>query len=188
GGASGIANRRFGTMGAVTSALRAIYRHLAAQASPEVKSFIRRVRARVVSPPVIEFIAADIVNNCNLRCPFCLVDYNQVKRTDLMTEDTFRALIRLAPAVPTGSFWLSCLHEPTLHPKLGDFIEIIPQKFRRKFWFTTNLARPLSDALLTTLAVSGFHHINISFDSMDESLFPILRKHGHLNVFLQNLE
>ena len=29
-------------------------------------------------PSMIEYIAADIVNNCNLRCPFCLVDYEKV--------------------------------------------------------------------------------------------------------------
>jgi hypothetical protein len=27
------------------------------------------------TPPLFNYIAADIVNNCNLRCPFCVVDY-----------------------------------------------------------------------------------------------------------------
>ncbi|HEX6464987.1 MAG TPA: radical SAM protein, partial [Vicinamibacterales bacterium] len=155
-----------------------------------MKKSLRRALGRFARPPqtVIEFIAADIVNNCNLRCPFCLVDYDQVKRTELMTENTFRSLIRLAPAVPDGGFWLSCLHEPTLHPKLADFIELIPPAFRKKFWFTTNLARPLPDTLVSTLAASGLHHINVSFDSRDELLFAVLRKHGRLKVFLENLE
>ena len=72
-----------------------------------------------------------------------------------MTEQTFRALIRLAPAVPDGGFWLSCLHAPTLHPMLGDFIELIPQAFRKKFWFTTNLTRPLCAAAGVTRPGSG---------------------------------
>jgi len=160
-----------------------------------IRSVAHRVRARLFPPPpvpqeshVFEFIAADIVNNCNLRCPFCLVDYSQVKSTNLMSEETFRALIRLAPAVPLAGFWLSCLHEPTLHPKLGEFIQLIPLNQRRKFWFTTNLVRPLPDALIETIAGSGFHHINVSYDSFDEDVFAMLRKHGRLKMFRHNLD
>jgi MoaA/NifB/PqqE/SkfB family radical SAM enzyme len=144
-----------------------------------------RLRRRV---SVIEYIAADIVNNCNLRCPFCLVDYDQVKSTNLMSEDTFRSLIRLAPVVPEAGFWLSCLHEPTLHPHLREFIEMIPRAQRRKFWFTTNLTRPLPDTLVSVLARSGLHHLNISCDTFDADLFAVLRKHGRLKAFRENLD
>jgi len=155
-----------------------------------IRSGARRVHAHLFPPKplVFEYIAADIVNNCNLRCPFCLVDYGQVKNTNLMSEETFKALIRLAPAVPTAGFWLSCLHEPTLHPKLGEFIQLIPQDQRHKFWFTTNLTRPLPDELITTIAQSGLHHINVSYDSFDEEVFAMLRKHGRLKMFRQNLD
>ena len=151
---------------------------------------VRRARARLfpAHEPLIDYLAADIVNNCNLRCPFCLVDYDQVKSTNLMTEETFRALIRLAPAVREGGFWLSCLHEPTLHPRLGDFINLIPHDQRKKFWFTTNLTRPLPDALIETFAGAGLHHINVSLDSLNDELFAMLRKHGRLKVFRQNLD
>jgi MoaA/NifB/PqqE/SkfB family radical SAM enzyme len=148
-------------------------------------------RLRHASEPrreLIEYIAADIVNNCNLRCPFCLVDYSQVRRTDLMDEATFRALISLAPAVPRGGFWLSCLHEPTLHPRLVEYLSWIPEPHREKFWFTTNLARPLSDTELEAIATSGLHHINVSLDSFNAELFAILRKHGRVAVFRDNLE
>jgi len=138
--------------------------------------------------PLFDYIAADIVNNCNLRCPFCLVDYDRVKTTDLMDEATFRALLRLAPAVPEAGFWLSCLHEPTLHPKLADYLAMIPADQRRKFWFTTNLARPLPDALIAAIAGSGIHHLNVSLDTFDATLFAVLRKHGRVHVFRDNLE
>ena len=155
-----------------------------------IRSGARRVHARLFPPKplVFEYIAADIVNNCNLRCPFCLVDYGQVKNTNLMSEETFKALIRLAPAVPTAGFWLSCLHEPTLHPRLGEFIKLIPLDQRHKFWFTTNLTRPLPDELIETIAGSGLHHINVSYDSFDEEVFAMLRKHGRLKMFRQNLD
>jgi hypothetical protein len=67
----------------------------------------------------LKFIAADIVNNCNLRCPLCLVDYSSVTKTDLMSEETFVGLPTLIRSVPEGGFWLFCLHELTLHPRLN---------------------------------------------------------------------
>ena len=149
----------------------------------------RSDRVKQPAPPgLFDYIAADIVNNCNLRCPFCLVDYDNVHHTQLMDEPTFRSLLRLAPAVPEAGFWLSCLHEPTLHPRLADYLSWIPVDQRRKFWFTTNLARPLPDALIAAFAQSGLHHINVSLDSFDEKLFAILRKHGRVAVFRNNLE
>jgi molybdenum cofactor biosynthesis enzyme MoaA len=135
----------------------------------------------------LNLIAADIVNNCNLRCPFCVVDYSTITKTELMSEETFVSLLRLIRSVPEAGFMLSCLHEPTLHPRLNDFIELIPRDCRNKVWFTTNLARPLTEAVFKGWAHSGLHHINISFDSMNPELFAVLRKFGRYSVFEANL-
>jgi hypothetical protein len=136
----------------------------------------------------LDFFACDVVNNCNLRCPFCFVDYSQIKKTELMSEATFDRMQALLPAVPEAGFWLSCLHEPTLHPRFGELIERIPAAFRKKIRFTTNLARPLPEELLQTWAKSGIHHVSISLDTLRPELFQILRKGGKLKIFLQNLE
>ena len=132
-------------------------------------------------------IAADLVNNCNLRCPFCVVDYSGVTKTELMTEETFVSLLRLIRSVPEAGFWLSCLHEPTLNPRLNEFIELIPRDCRKKVWFTTNLARPLKQEVFEGWAHSGLHHINVSLDSMNPELFAVLRKFGRYHVFEANL-
>jgi hypothetical protein len=134
------------------------------------------------------FVAADIVNNCNLRCPFCLVDYSGVTKTQLMNEETFRKLVQLAPSVLDGEFYLSCLHEPTLHPKLNDFLALIPEGSRRKMFFTTNLARPMKAADFEAWAHAGLHHINVSLDSLDSERFARLRKFGRFEVFQANLD
>src|ERR1035437_6809285 len=89
----------------------------------------------------ISHVALDVVDNCNLRCPFCVVDYAGVRRTNMMSEATFRSALRLIPYVTTGNFWLSCLHEATLHPRLLDFIRLVPDAYRDKLFYTTNLAR-----------------------------------------------
>ncbi len=135
----------------------------------------------------IEYIAGDIVNNCNLRCPFCLVDYSEVNKTELMTEATFTKLIPLMRTVPQGGFWLSCLHEPTLHPKFEHFLGLIPDDCKGKCWFTTNLAKPLSEAQFVAWAESGLQHINISFDTLNPEIFAVVRKFGRYEVFERNL-
>jgi len=141
------------------------------------------------SPPaILQFIAADIVNNCNLRCPFCLVDYRGVTKTEVMSEDTFSRLLTLIRSVRKEGFWLSCLHEPTLHPHLNKFLAMVPEDCRKRVWFTTNLAKPLTEKDFIEWAESGMHHINVSLDSMNPELFAILRKFGRYHIFKRNLD
>lgn len=139
-------------------------------------------------PDRLWLVAADIVDNCNLRCPFCLYDYSSVTKTHLMTEATFRKLVTLARVVPDGQFYISCLHEPTLHPRLNDLLAMIPEDVRGKVFFTTNLARPLKDADFEAWARSGLHHINVSLDTLVPERFAVLRKFGRFDVFTANLD
>jgi molybdenum cofactor biosynthesis enzyme MoaA len=133
-------------------------------------------------------VAGDIVNQCNLRCPFCIVDYTNVKKLSLMTPETFARAIELLPMTSPGSFWLSCLHEPTLHPQFIDFIEFVPDAYRDRISFTTNLSKRLSDDFLERLANSGVHNIRVSFDSRRPEVFAELRKKGRYQVFDHNLK
>ena len=138
--------------------------------------------------PLISYIAADVVNNCNLRCPFCLVDYSLIDHTELMPLETFQKILTLVDFVGPEGFWLSCLHEPTMHPGLNDFLALIPPAARQKTWFTTNLTRPLTEEYFTAWALSGIHHINVSLDSLNPELFAVLRKFGRFDVFRRNLD
>lgn len=143
---------------------------------------------RVEQTKLIEYFAGDIVDNCNLRCPFCLVDNTNIRRTNKMTEETFRQWIKIMPIVKDGSFFLSCLHEATLHPQLFDFLEMIPEDLRVKVFFTSNLCKPLKDDEILRLEKSGIHHLNVSMDTLQEELFPVLRKGGKLKIFRENLD
>ena len=109
-------------------------------------------------------------------------------KTEVMSEAAFRSLVRLVKSVPDGQFYISCLHEPTLHPKLNTFLEIIPKDARHKVFFTTNLARPLKARDFESWARSGLHHINISLDTLDAERFAALRRFGRFDVFQANLD
>jgi molybdenum cofactor biosynthesis enzyme MoaA len=136
----------------------------------------------------IAYLAMDIVNNCNLRCPFCLVDYAGVKTTRFMSDATFDTALKLIPYVTDGNFWLSCLHEATLHPKLLDFIARVPREFRHKVYYTTNLAKRMPDRYFEELSHSGLHHLNISIESLDPEIYQRMRAGARYHIFLENWE
>ncbi|MDQ8185919.1 radical SAM protein [Pelagicoccus sp. SDUM812002] len=135
----------------------------------------------------ISLVAGDITNNCNLRCPFCVTDYALVKGMKSMSDDVFSKAAKLLPLVPDGMFWLSCMHEASVHPNLMGLIESVPPSLRKKISFTTNLCKKMDDEMLKALASSNIHSIRISIDSMDPERFAALRKGGRLETFLDNL-
>jgi hypothetical protein len=142
---------------------------------------------RLPPPLPLELVAGDIVNNCNLRCPFCLTDYALTRGTKQMPADTYAHSLQLLPIAPESAFWLSCMHEPSIHPSFGQFLKLVPIEFRRKISYTTNFAKKLSDELLHDLAETGAHSIRISIDSHNPELFAQLRKGARYDVFIDNL-
>jgi len=157
-----------------------IVRPLGAPAALEVSPNVK------TSFELLSFVAMDIVNNCNLRCPFCLFDYKDTKSTKFMSEETFDAALRLIPHAGDGNFWLSCLHEPSLHPDFLRLIERIPRQWRRKVMFTTNLAKRMPDSYFESLAASGVHHINVSVESLVPEIFERMRKGARFRIFQEN--
>jgi molybdenum cofactor biosynthesis enzyme MoaA len=135
----------------------------------------------------IALLAGDIVNQCNLRCPFCVVDYTNFGKLSLMSSETFGRALELLRITGKGQFWLSCLHEPTMHPQFVDFVERVPECYRDRISFTTNLSKRLSPDMLERLASSGIHEIRVSLDTRHPELFSELRKKGKYQIFEQNL-
>ena len=131
-------------------------------------------------------VAMDVVDNCNLRCPFCLYDYTGVNTTHFMTEQTLANALRLLPYVRDGQFWFSCLHEPTLHPQLMAFIDTVPREYRRKVFYTTNLAKRMPDSYFTWVAESGLYNLNISIESRDPAVYERMRKGARHRIFQEN--
>jgi hypothetical protein len=134
----------------------------------------------------IAHVAMDIVNNCNLRCPFCIVDYADTRATKFMTEATFDAALRLLPYVSEANFWLSCLHEATLHPQLLAFIDRVPREYRSKLFYTSNLAKRMPASYFAALSDSGIHHINISIESLDPAVYEKMRAGARHRIFQEN--
>jgi len=132
------------------------------------------------------YIIMDVVDNCNLRCPFCIYDYSKTFKTNMMTQETFDAVVRLAGKVTVGNFWFSCLHEPTLHPRFMDYIEQVPGQYRDRIFFTSNLAKRMPETFFNRLAASGVHHVNVSIESRDPAVYERMRKGARHRIFQEN--
>jgi len=156
---------------------------------PEGSAFrLELAPALVTAFEPISHVALDIVDNCNLRCPFCVVDYADTHRTRFMTDEVFESALRLLPYVTDGNFWLSCLHEATLHPRLLDFIAMVPRAYRHKLFYTTNLAKRMPPSYFAALAKSGMHHLNISLESLDPAIYERMCKGARHRIFAANWE
>ena len=134
----------------------------------------------------LAFVIMDIVDNCNLRCPFCLYNYEGVHKTNLMSEETIDAAVRFAPYAADGAFWYSCLHEPTMHPQFTEYLRKMPPPERRTIFYTTNLARRMPNEYYEMLAHSGVHHINVSIESRDPAIYERMRKGARHRIFMEN--
>lgn len=134
----------------------------------------------------VRYIAMDIVDNCNLRCPFCLFDHAPVHKTNAMTDEVFAAALRWLPYVGPEGHWMSCLHEPTMHPRLTEFITRIPDEYRHVMTYTTNLTRRMPDKYFAALADSGLSNINVSIESRDPAIYERMRKGGKFPIFMEN--
>lgn len=137
---------------------------------------------------MISEVFYDVTNTCNLRCPFCIYDYGELKKGLFTSEETFLKVMQLAAAVERGRLSLSCLHEPTMHPRFGHLLRIIPRDIKDRVFFTTNLAIVLKDQLILDFRSSGVNHINVSLDTLSPSLYSLLRVRGKLENVIQNLE
>ena len=135
----------------------------------------------------VMLVAMDIVDNCNLRCPFCLYDYSNTSATHVMDEATIDAAIRFIPYTFDSNFWFSCLHEPALHPQFKSFLARVPEGLRRKVFFTTNLAKRMPPDYYGFLADSGLGVINISIESQNAEIYEKMRKGARHRIFLEGL-
>ncbi len=104
---------------------------------------------------------------CNLRCPMCYTITDEFKEkvcAQLMPEELYYKIINEIGG-KVCSVRLSLRGEPTLHPKLIEFIKYAKEKGIREVSFLTNGSR-LTDDFIRELICAGADWITVSIDGI----------------------
>ncbi|MFJ4590081.1 radical SAM/SPASM domain-containing protein [Pseudomonas moraviensis] len=106
----------------------------------------------------------DIVGACNLSCPSCPMGNSEnLNFKKSMQLDMFRQIVEKAKTEGVRTIFLYNWTEPLVHPKIGEFIEIINAAGMMSGISTNlNLAKNMEKALLAEpgyfrISLSGFH-------------------------------
>jgi hypothetical protein len=136
-----------------------------------------------------EHAVLSLTNRCQLRCIYCnqstCAETNPFFKAEFpeeFVEETFDALVAL------GITRLSCSTEgeATIYPGWHRVFSRFHQKYPHiQLLLTTNLSRKYSEEEFGLLA--AHHVLEISCDTLDESLYKKIRVNGNLPLVLENV-
>lgn len=134
-------------------------------------------------------LMCDITSNCNLRCPFCVNDWTQIRGNVNMSQEMFGRALELAASDNIGAegFFISCAFEPLIHPDWQGLFAMVPMDLKRKAFISTNLTSPLTDDQIAALSGANLSHINVSLESLRPDLYEWFRRGATHDVFGDNL-
>ncbi|MBK8574367.1 MAG: radical SAM protein [Elusimicrobia bacterium] len=124
---------------------------------------------------------------CNLRCTMCQIPFDTMP-SGLISIDLFKKImdeIRLNKAeLPSVKF--NFRGEPTLHPRIAEFVRLAREAGIMDVQFNTN-GTLLNEKLSRDLIAAGLVRIKFSLDSMDPSLYDAVRKGAHYEKTLERI-
>ena len=138
-------------------------------------NWIKYAKEQVVSewPTLVDIETSSV---CNLKCPMCFTiteEFKKTVRTKLMESSLYYRIIdEIAGYVP--ALRLSFRGEPTLHPKLIEFITYAKEKGMKEVSFLTNGSN-LTDEYIRKLIEAGVDWITVSIDGIGE-VYESIRK------------
>jgi len=128
----------------------------------------------------------DITNTCNIRCRFCINDWNKPRKTTYMDSKMFDKGIELLPLVRRG--FLSCSFEPITHPDYINIFKRVPKNTGAYTFIATNLAKELTGEEIEGLSNMNLDSITISLGSLNPELYEELHTGAKFSIFIDNLE
>ena len=132
-----------------------------------------------------DWLRFDSNDDCNLHCVYC---HNSRSSGQLEPEQLQQFLTHNAQEIE--NFQFGCRMEPTLDPRLVEFMELLHY----------SAARPTRQVVLQTNATllhrhdsarmmaAGLKAVNVSIDTIDEAVFAQMRGGAKIGKVLRNLE
>jgi len=133
------------------------------------------------------WIAMDVTNICNLKCPLCPTGLNKSKSKKIMMPfDNFKTIIDKLPS--SIKLILLCdFGEPFLNPNIFEMINYIKKrKILTKIDSNFNIKK--DDKFFKNIIISGLDILNISLDGCSQKIYEKYRIGGNLNLVISNIK
>jgi MoaA/NifB/PqqE/SkfB family radical SAM enzyme len=119
--------------------------------------------------PVVNMIALELTNTCNLKCSVCPVNDGMARPKGFMDFDMYRRLLEVNSDIEIVQL---CLWGESLkHPRLFDFIQLANDLGIRSYLYTNGTL--LNDELNVKILESRLHRIFFSLDGFGETYTKI---------------
>jgi len=132
-------------------------------------------------PPLL---SVDFTDCCNLNCIYCNHPWLPEQRS-FMSDEVFTSLINRISRHQVNRIRVSG-GEPTLHPKLGDFLSELSS--RCKFLSLITNGQWQDDTITKTIMQSGVSLIEMSLDAGGREMYEQSRKGASYQRFFSNLK
>jgi MoaA/NifB/PqqE/SkfB family radical SAM enzyme len=143
------------------------------------------IDANLRSEKVFSNVQIDPVNNCNLRCPFCNVNFEKQKNK-FMSDECFDRAVQMMQYA-TGALMIGCSCEVFLHPNFTKMLQKVPREYKERTYFSTNFASNISEEQMHDIAESNISFINISMESIQPDIYEKMRRGAKYEKFMKNL-
>ncbi len=117
-------------------------------------------------PEYPSYLEVELTSHCNLACKFCPQTRLTRPKGDLEYDEFERLLDRVGDFVFLLNF--SGFGEPTLHPRLFDFIRLAKSRGIPRVEIETNGTR-INEAFLQEIFESGLDVLAVNLDALDEA-------------------
>ncbi len=135
------------------------------------------------------YILIEAASSCNLRCTMCFQtdkSFRKKKYMGLMDPKIFKKVIDEASQKGTKAITFGSRGEPSIHPKIGEFLAYTKDKFLETKFITN--ATKLNDDLIHSIFRSNVHMVNFSIDSEDSKTYEKIRKFSEFDNVLKNVK
>ena len=134
------------------------------------------------SPPQIDI---ELNAGCNMKCPFCLHGYENIKN-NLMHTDSYKKIIDEAVEMGIRGLKLNYINEPMLRKDLEDCIVYAKNAGMLNIYMVTN-GTLLRENRYDRLLDSGITKVFVSIDAVTEETYNKQRLSGKYNLVVNNL-
>ncbi|MEK7992310.1 MAG: radical SAM/SPASM domain-containing protein [Planctomycetota bacterium] len=134
----------------------------------------------------IRIFDVEVSSRCNLRCRFC--PREELPETGLMSEATFERFLEQVPLRRTDNLAFVGLGEPTLNPRLLDFIRRAKAQYPKLVtWVTSNGTR-LTEDVVGPLLDAGLDLLDVSVNGIEPESYEAVMRGANFEQTLANLE